>query len=303
MAIVVALLITALVVGVATELLWRQRFLVRGVQDQALRLQTQWLLREDLDRTRALLREDAERSPVLTTPDGVWHADGAVALPDGSVEGAAGAAGAAAGTGPVLASRIVDAQSRYNLTNLASAGVVDAAALQSFANLLRILGLDARLAGGAARAIADGQRPPGGAPGAGPRTVPLQRVDELLGVGGYTPKVLAVLQPFVVVLPQPTAVNVNTAPPEVMAAVTGLSLSDARALDARRRHAYFRTLAEFAAALPGGSTLPAGTAIGLRSDYFLLTSRIRVDGAALDATSLLFRRPDGSADLAWTHEQ
>ena len=57
---------------------------------------------------------------------------------------------------------------------------------------------------------------------------PLQMisVDSLLDVPGFTPEMVARLRPFVTVLPTTTAVNMNTAPAEVIAAVVpGMSLS------------------------------------------------------------------------------
>ena len=41
-------------------------------------------------------------------------------------------------------------------------------------------------------------------------------VEDLLAVKGFTPEIVNKLRPFVTVLPDPTPVNVNTAPPEVL---------------------------------------------------------------------------------------
>jgi general secretion pathway protein K len=89
-----------------------------------------------------------------------------------------------------------------------------------------------------------------------------------------------------------------------LAAVTRLSLPQARQLADRRRQAYFRGMAELRAALPD-STVLDGVRVGLRSDYFLVESKIRLDRAELDTVSLLYR-PRGSAaaiELVWTREE
>ena len=75
---------------------------------------------------------------------------------------------------------------------------------------------------------------------------PLIHVDELAMVRGFDASVRGRLAPFVSALPGPTAVNVNTAPPEVLAAlVDGLDLVAARTLVARRNNTYYRGNADF----------------------------------------------------------
>ncbi|HWW68751.1 MAG TPA: type II secretion system protein GspK, partial [Duganella sp.] len=142
-----------------------------------------------------------------------------------------------------------------------------------------------------------------GAPGT-KRQPALKRVDELSGVPGYTPQVLAALAGFVILLPTPADLNLDTAPPELLAAVTRLSLEQARQLADRRRQAHFRGMAELAAALPDG-TVPKDVRVGLRSDYFLVESSIRLERAELDAVSLLYRprRSAAASELLWTREE
>ena len=108
---------------------------------------------------------------------------------------------------------------------------------------------------------------------------------------GYDENVRARLRPFVSALPRPTALNVNTAPPEVLAAlVYGLKLADARALVAQRERTYFRTPVEFLGRLPRGISADAGS-FGVSSDFFLATMRVTFGGA--EARGLvLFARED-----------
>jgi len=99
------------------------------------------------------------------------------------------------------------------------------------------------------------------------------------------------LRDFVTVLPEgQTAVNVNTAPAEVLAAlVSNYSVSEASALVVSRKSAYFTSLANFTLRLNGKSP-PAGVVVDVKSSYFLVVSRIRLDRAALDAQSLILRQ-------------
>jgi general secretion pathway protein K len=91
-----------------------------------------------------------------------------------------------------------------------------------------------------------------------------------------------------VVLPRDNKVNVNTAPAEVLAAlVPNYSVAEANSLVASRRDGGWRTTADFAAQL-GGRT-PIENTYDVKSEWFLVYSRIRLDRAALDAEALVHR--------------
>jgi general secretion pathway protein K len=296
-ALVTALLITTLAVSAVASLFWHQQVQVRMMENQRLHLQTQWVRRAGLDWSRQLLRDDGERSPELTTLDGAWNTQPAEIQLDRYFDRDPAEQ---AGSPASIASRLVDAQSRYNLANLASARTLNLAEIRLYERLLAGLRLDPALALRTAQAVAAGQQGEGGVR----RQAALSRVDELSSVAGYTPPVLAALAAFIVLLPAPADLNLDTAPLELLAAATRLSLAEARQLADRRRQAYFRTMAELRAALPDSSALE-GVRVGLRSDYFLVESRIRLDRAELDTVSLLYR-PRGSAaatELVWTREE
>jgi general secretion pathway protein K len=116
-------------------------------------------------------------------------------------------------------------------------------------------------------------------------------VDDLLTVPGFTPAMVERLRPFVIVLPDVTPVNVNTAPAEVLAALMpNMSVSEANSLVVRRQRAAWRDMNYFAAEIGEGRPITPGAA-GVRSDWFLVSSRIRLDRAALDAEALIHRFP------------
>jgi general secretion pathway protein K len=296
-ALVTALLITTLAVSAVAGVFWHQQVQVRAMENQRLHLQTQWAQRAGLDWSRQILRDDSERSPELTTLDGAWNMQPAEIQLDRYFDRDPTAE---AGSRASLASRLIDAQSRYNLANLASGRSLNLAEIRLYERLLASLRLDPALALRTAQAIAAGQQGEGGVQ----RQAALRRVDELSSVPGYTQPVLAALAAFIVLLPTPADLNLDTAAPELLAAVTRLSLPQARQLADRRRQAYFRGMAELRAALPD-STVLDGVRVGLRSDYFLVESKIRLDRAELDTVSLLYR-PRGSAaaiELVWTREE
>jgi general secretion pathway protein K len=89
-------------------------------------------------------------------------------------------------------------------------------------------------------------------------------------------------------------VNVNTAAPEVLAAVVdGLGLDGARALVVQRERAYFRSTSEFLDRLPRGLTVPSGT-ISVGSNYFMATIDADYGGAHARGLALLARDESGS---------
>jgi general secretion pathway protein K len=94
-------------------------------------------------------------------------------------------------------------------------------------------------------------------------------------------------------------VNVNTAPPEVLAAVVrDLELDAARALAAQRERAYFRTLAEFIVQLPAGAAVD-GHDITTASDYFLVIVRVTIGEAQARGAALLERDAAKWPAVAW----
>lgn len=129
-------------------------------------------------------------------------------------------------------------------------------------------------------------------------------VEDLLTVKGFTPEIVNKLRPFVTVLPDPTPVNVNTTSPEVLAAVVpGFSLSEANALVQRRRNVPWRGMQYFIADV-GGKTLTENS-VDVHSNYFIVSSRIRLDRAALNAEALIKRAPTmgpGSITVVWVRQ-
>lgn len=210
-----------------------------------------------------------------------------------------------------LAGRIEDQQGRFNLNNLVRGGKLDTAQYARFQRLLAILGLPADLAG----ALADWMdtdnvaQPVGGAEDAWYRALdpprlaadqPLVDVDALALVRGFTPDVRTRLRPFVTALPTTTALNVNTAPAEVLAAVVeGLDLDAARALVARRDGSFYRNNADFLGQLGYEATVPE-RAIRVGSDYFLLSLRVTYGKTQARGQFLLARvDPRRWPDVVW----
>jgi general secretion pathway protein K len=119
-----------------------------------------------------------------------------------------------------------------------------------------------------------------------------RRYGELLAVRGADPGSVARLLPMVGALDAPTAVNVNTAPPEVLAAVVGgLDATGTAALVASRAQAPFANIADFRARLPRPDLVVDETLIDVKSDWFEVTIEARQGDTLARARALLKRSP------------
>jgi general secretion pathway protein K len=118
---------------------------------------------------------------------------------------------------------------------------------------------------------------------------------------GLDPQTVRGLEPYVVLLPKPTSVNVNTAAREVLVAgIKGLDLATAERLVQVRSRTPFKSLQEVEAQIPGLSPLPAQQ-LGVKSDFFEVSGRLRLGDRVLEQRSLVERR--GIEVIALQREQ
>jgi len=292
-AIVLAMGVVALAAIAATAILVSQSSWSRQTELSAAQIQAQAVLQAGADWARAVLSDDLRVGRVdhLGEP---W----ALKLPAMQVEQGE------------LIGHIEDQQGRFNLNNLVTDGKLSLLQLAHFRRLLAMLGLPDELADALADWIdEDGQpQPRQGAEDAYYLALdppyltanrPLIDLSELTLVRGFDEAVRARLRPYVSALPRFTAVNVNTAPPETLAAVIdGLELRDAQALVAQRDRAYYRSVDDFVKRLPRGAEAAASD-LSVSSDFFLATLRVTVGGAQARGAALLARGAAGWPIVVW----
>ena len=283
-----ALSVVAMAAMVAAAIMVSQSTWARQLELTAEHVQARAVLQAGADWARAVLSDDRRLSNVdhLGEP---W----ALHLPPMPVENGE------------LVGKIEDQQGLFNVNNLVSEGKVNVAQLAHFQRLLATLGLPDALAYTLVDWIDDDSQPQpqGGAEDAYYLALdppyltanrPLIDVDELALVAGFDVSVRARLRPYVTALPGSTAVNVNTAPPEVLAAVIdGLDLGNAQAMVAQRDRAYFRDTNDFMKRLPRAAVAAAGD-ISVSSDYFLASLRVTIGGAQARGRALLSRSGAGT---------
>lgn len=273
-ALITAMLIAALAAVMVSGMFWSQWSAIAREQTAREQTQARWILRGSIDWARLILREDAMTSTAdyLGEPWSVPLAEARLStflaargqdsagLPDAWLEG-----------------RIVDAQSRFNLRDLAPAGTIDPQALLAFQRLCAALQLPSNVAATIANGVA-ASNPIGAAAltNVANSPLPLQQLQDLARLGPTVAQALPKLASAVTLLPQATPVNANTASPVVLAAVLGVSADTAQALVEARKRAYFRNLGDISTLLPQGATVNPQL-VSVATGYFDAIARVRID--------------------------
>jgi general secretion pathway protein K len=217
-----------------------------------------------------ILGRDANDSKIDTLAE-----DWATALPPIAVEGG------------FVSGRIEDLQGRFNVNNLVGAdGKASKPDLEYFKRLLGLLDVEPGLAtalldwidadidttfpDGAEDDIYLLETPPYRA-----ANRPLVSTSELRLVKGYSAEIIALLEPYITALPEPTALNVNTASPLLLQALHAeLGPTDAEQILEARGEEGFAEQGSFLA-LDALAGLQLDVDVDIKSDWF----RVLTDGA------------------------
>lgn len=293
-ALITAVMIVAIAAAVAAKIAFAHQIWFRQMENVGDRGATDLLRRGALHWASVALLEDAAQNSIdhLGEP---W----AQGLPTLPVDGGA------------IHVSVEDAQGRFNLNNLLqNNGQPSTADFQVFQRLLVTLKLDPLLA----NALLDWMdadsnvTSPGGAEDVDYLALktpyraanqPLTSVDELRLVHGFDAKTMQVLLPYVTVLPPGvrTTINVNTASPALLAALTNLDLAWAERVAENRRSKPMNNVSDLASLLPAGSQLPSALA-SVKTDFFLITLDTSI-GRHQRRTVALLRRAGKATEWIW----
>jgi general secretion pathway protein K len=284
-ALITAILVTALAGTVAASLAWDNALDVRRTmimlhRDQAIQVALgaeNWVA--------TILRDDAADTETDHLGE-IWAQD----LPAFPIDGGE------------LYGRIEDLQGRFNINNLVDGnGEVNEENLEQFRRLLSALGLDPRFAGLAADWVDTDRQPsfPDGAEdtiytGFTPSyRVPNQLItsaSELAALEGMEKSVFDILAPYIVALPGQTRLNVNTAPAQVLQSLDeSMSFADAERLVGERGDGAFEDIVDTFSAFSEVDV----NQLGDSSSYFQLMVVVRIDTVRITYYSLLARGPSG----------
>lgn len=298
-ALITVLLIVALLTAAAVRLGFSSRLWVQQSENSIRLLQATQAGRAAQDWVNIILRRDNNGYDAYTDP---WARPLApIPIGPGFVQG-----------------YMEDMQARFNLNNLADGdGAADAVAGRRFKRLLSILDLPPGLAEAVTDWVDSDPRANGawGAEdgyylGMNPPYLaanrPFEDTAELKLVRGIDQAAWERLRPFVAALPQRgTAVNVNTASPEVLAAVITEwgtpqeAYGKARKWAEKNRRAPFRNIGGFYAAALDGGEKPAG--LGVKSQFFQVHAQVEMEGVSR-RTATLYQR-DKQRVIIISHER
>lgn len=287
-AVVLAMLLAALAATVAATLFADQQRWFRTVEYRRDQVQAQAIAMAGVQWARQILNDDA-RSTTIDHLGEPW----ALTLPTIPLEN-----GAVRGS-------IADAQARLNVNGLGAIGPAFDIERGRIARLFAQHGGPAS----AIDAIADwvdadsvtrqngaedafyASRPISGLAA----NVPVARIAEVGAVRGMTLPALAAVLPFLTALPIGAQVNVNTAAPEVLAAIVENLEADALgALVAARKAKPFTTIADFRARLPEGAVVTGTESLSVKSDYFYVNVEAQQGAPIARSRALVHRTSDGA---------
>ncbi len=259
------MLVVAIAATAAAYLSLDQQIWLRQALNQSDRIQADAVRQGAEDWAIVILDKDAKDS----TDDDLTE-NWAKPLPPLPVEGGQ------------VAGQINDAQARFNLNNLDPKNPLFQASAGMFRNLLQSQSIDPNLID----AVIDWIDSDSEARAAGAEDIdylqlkvpyraanqPFTSVDELRLVRGFTQEIVEKLRPYITVLPQASAINVNTASAEMLAATFNWPAAVTQQIVAQRP---FKTLPDFTAKLQpllgAGTNPPAGNTYSVTSSYFDVT--------------------------------
>lgn len=295
-ALLTAMLIVALVASLASAMVWRQYRAVQIEAAERARAQSAWILQGVLDWARLILREDARANlnePVDHLGE-VW----AVPLAEARLSTFLAAdANNAEDSGPeaFLSGSLHDAQAQYNLRHLLGGSEVPAQEQRVLERLCDNVGAPPGTAQTLIRKLrlaADtGSKDASKATSADSKNPPLppRNLDQLAWFG-LAPETIERLRPVLTLLPQNTPVNLNTAPREVIAALfDGMDLASAERLVRSRQSQPLKKVQDASSFFPGTVTL-SSERVDVKSSYFLVKGRLRLDERVLEERALVQRR-------------
>jgi general secretion pathway protein K len=296
-ALLLALLIVALVVALSGGMVWQQTRALEIESAERARAQSAWVLNGALDWSRLVLAEDlrdnrSRREPFDSLGE-VWATPLAEARlstflaadQDNTMD---------SGPEAFISGSIEDAQSRYNLRRLVDpqTGELREFEVAALGRLLRAAnlpdGTTERLVAAVGPAFSPVDREGAPAP-----LAPLRLQD--LAWLGIDPPTIEALRPWVDVLPVQTAINLNTAPREVLlAAIDNLDLGLAERIVQERQRRPLGAFESLAAVeeLFGedAAQKPEPERASVASNFFIVSGRLRLDDRVLEERSLIERR-------------
>ena len=287
---VMALIVVSLISICIASLVWQQDFEIRKTRIYKENTQVYWLQRSLIDVVRLVLRIDLQNSQGVDHLGEIW----AMPIEKSSIEDFLKNQDLPEElTSVKFSGSIQDAQGLFNISNLwdENLSTVNLVAIQTYANLLDQLGLNKTLANQTAQYILLNNRR-------------LQYLDELINVPGYTSDLIKRLSQFAIVLPEPTAINLNTASVEILLALwPSLSPADALKFSQLRLSMPLKNqsdIGQLFSKIQPNKTLEESSAVGVKSDYWLANTNMLINRRNINTQTLIKRFTTRQSDNNFT---
>ncbi|MBK6592239.1 MAG: type II secretion system minor pseudopilin GspK [Burkholderiales bacterium] len=292
-ALLTAMLTVALVASMASAALWQQWRSVEVETAQRARSQSLWVLTGALDWARLILREDRRASAIEDHLGEPW----AVPLEEARLStflavdknNTPDEADSAAQV--FLSGNITDLQSRMNVFNLVDKqGQVSTVWLRAFGKLFEQLGLPPSELPVLAENLRFARDNTAATTWASKAPLMPQRVGQLRWLG-LSSRSLALLADTITLLPESTAVNLNTASATVLyACIPTLDMAQAQRLVSSRQAAHFRNFEDVNKLVPGIASELKTEDHGFSSSFFEIQGRLRLQQTVVEERSLVQRK-------------
>lgn len=278
-----ALITALLVIGLCSTLIagmaWQQRLQISHVEVLRNKVQVNWLQRGAVDWARLILTEDA-KSNTFDHLGEVW----ALPIADSQLDDFLKKVELGIEVKSTsLNGQLIDAQSRFNLRNLWDADYKNQQGVQVliFERLLEINGVDKKYAQQLVQNVIERDLPPSNL-----RDVPL-----ILGMNDIE---WQRIKTSLILLPQLTTINVNTASANILyASINNINQSDADNIIAYRNKQPFKSISDLKTYLndSGLANLQqnAFAQLGVSSQFFIAQAEIKHDQTIFVRNSLIER--------------
>lgn len=291
-ALITALLVVALATTAAVSMASRQQLDIRRMANTLETDQVALYSRGVEGWARQILRRDRENNEI-DHPGEDW----ATILPPMPVENGE------------LAGSLEDMQGRFNLNTLLKGNKPDKLAVDRFRRLLKAVELAPDLANAVVDWLDSDINPtfPGGVedntylgiepPYRAANTL-MVSISELMLVAGFDEEGYKKIEPYIIALPELTAININTAAvPVLMSLAEEISEEAAEQLEAARGDEGFKSVDEFLANEVFAGLGVSETGLDIGSHYFMLTSDIRFGRIQQRYYTLLHREKTGQTEV------
>ena len=287
---IIALIVVSLIAICVSSLMWQQDFEIRKTRIYKENTQVSWLQRSLIDVVRLVLRIDLLNTQEVDHLGEIW----ALPIENSRIEDYLKNQDLPEELKSIkFSGSIQDAQALFNIANLWDVNIstVNLTGVQTYGNLLEQLGLNKNLADQTAQYVLRNNHR-------------LQYLDELINVPGYSSDMLKKLSQFTIVLPEPTTVNLNTAPVEVLLALwPTLSQADATQFTRLRLSMPLKSqndVAQLLTKIQPNKATQALSSVGVKSNYWLAQTNMVIEQRNISTQTLIQRFTTRQSDNNYT---